>query len=344
MRGFAMLDIGKTGWIEKPDLAIKNPTDVLIKTTAVAHCTSDVHLVESGFLPSMIGNIIGHEAVGVVVEVGSEVKDFKAGDRVAISNNSPFWGDSLTQKGVSNFCPGADRTLNPELDGMFSEYILFERADTGLAHIPDNVTDEQALMAVDMMATAYEGIKSLDIQFGDTVAVIGIGPVGLCGVEGCAISGAGKIIAVGHRAVCKEAALKMGASVVLDYADGPIVKQILDANNGQPVDRVLICGAYKDVLIDAFDLCRAGGKIANVAMLEEKESIPGFWAAKCGFDSCMVGCGRYLLEGLLALISSGRVHPENAISHVYHGFESIPEAFEKMSHKTDDLIKTISVF
>lgn len=344
MRGFGMLDVGKVGWLEKPDLKIKSPTDVLIKTTAVAHCTSDVHLVETGYLPSMLGNIIGHEAVGVVTEIGTEVRDFKVGDRVAIHDMSPFYGDQMSQLGASNYSPNCCRTLNPNLDGMFSEYILFERADSGLAHIPDNVTDAQALMAIDMVTTAFTGIEMLDINFGESIAVIGIGPVGLCGIEGCAISGAGKIIAVGHRSACKEMAKKMGASVVLDYQDGPIVEQIIATNSGQPVDKVLICGYYPEVLMDSFAVCRPGGTIANVAMMGDKETIPGFYASDKTYQSLMNKCGRYWLERLLSLISEGRIHPENAISHIYHGFDSIPEAFAKMASKTDDLIKTISVF
>lgn len=344
MRGFAMLDIGKTGWIEKPDLAIKNPTDVLIKTTAVAHCTSDVHNVETGDFPGMIGNIIGHEAVGVITEVGSEVKDFKVGDRVAIHDMSPYWGDRMTQLGMPNWSDGSSRTQNPELDGMFSEYILFERADSGLAHIPDNVTDTQALMATDMIPTAYTGINKLDIQFGETVAVVGIGPVGLCAIEGCILKGAAKVITVGHRTACKDAAKKLGASVVLDYTDGPVVEQVLAANGGKQVDKVLLCVDYADAISDAFTMCRPGGRICTVAGVQDASHFVGFLTCDKAFEAIVIQPGRYWMENIMALISEGRIHPELVVSHVYHGFDSIPEAFEKMSTKTDDLIKTISVF
>lgn len=344
MRGFAMLDIGKTGWIEKPDLAIKNPTDVLIKTTAVAHCTSDVHNVETGDFPSMIGNIIGHEAVGVIAEVGSEVKDFKVGDRVAIHDMSPYWGDYMTQKGMPNWSFGSSRTQNPELDGMFSEYILFERADTGLAHIPDNVTDIQALMATDMIPTAYTGINKLDIQFGETVAIIGIGPVGLCAIEGCILKGAAKVITVGHRTACKDVAKKMGASVVLDYADGPIVEQVLAANGGKQVDKVLLCVDYPEAISDAYQMCRFGGTICTVAGFQDASRFAGFLSLDKTLTGIVIQTGRYWLEGIMAMISEGRIHPELVVSHVYNGFDSIPEAFGRMCDKTDDLIKTVSVW
>lgn len=344
MKGFGMLGVGKAGWVEKPDPVIRESTDVLIKTTAVAHCTSDVHLVESGMLPSMIGNIIGHEAVGIIEKVGKDVKDFKVGDRVAVHDMSPHFGDLMSQLGMPNYSADSSRTQTPYLDGMFSEYIVFERADSGLAHIPENVTDIQALMVTDMVPTAFTGIDRLDIKFGETVAVLGIGPVGLCGVEGCTISGAGKIIAVGHRTACKKAAKEMGASTVIDYKEGPIAEQVLAANGGRQVDKVLVCGYYPEVFMDAFSICRAGGVVSNVAMLGMQETIPGFFASDKLFETRMIQCGRFYLERLMSLISEERIHPEKVVSHIYKGFDSIPEAFAKMADKGDDLIKTVSIF
>lgn len=344
MRGFGAIEKGKTGWMEKPDLYIKNPDEVLIKTTAVAMCTSDVHMVEAGNFPSIFGNLIGHEAVGVVVEVGEGVKDFKVGDRVAIPDMSADWGTWAGQNGLPQYSPVGGRTISPHLDGMFSEYILFERADSGLAHIPDNVTDAQALMAVDMVATPQPAVDFLDIQHGETIAVIGLGPCGLCGAELCAVNGAGKIIGVGHRQACKDVAPEMGVSVVVDYADGNVADLVLAANGGKPVDKVMIATYYPGMLSDAFRMCRIGGKICNFGMMLGLESLTVPVTGDKEFKSVRCATGRHYIEGIMQQIAYGRIHPEKVISHVYEGFDSIPEAFEKMSNKTDDLIKTISVF
>lgn len=343
MRGFGAIEVGKTGWLDKPDLVIKNPDEVLIKTTAVAMCTSDVHMVETGNFPSIFGNIIGHEAVGVVVEVGSDVKDFKVGDRVAIPDSSPVWGNYMSQMGLPQYAPGG-RTVDPDLDGMFSEYILFQRADSGLVHIPDNVTDAQALMAVDMVATPQPAVDFLDIQHGETCVVIGIGPCGLCGAELCAVNGAGKIIGVGHRKACKDLAPEMGVSAVVDYRDGNVADLVLAANGGKPVDKVMIATYYPGILTDAFKMCRIGGRIANFGMFLGLENLQTSVGGDKEFKSIRCATGRFYLEGIMQQIAYGRIHPEKVISHVYHGFDSIPEAFAKMASKTDDLIKTISVF
>lgn len=345
MKGFAMLEKGKVGWLEKDDPVLTKPEDVMIRTTGAAMCTSDVHLVESGMMPSMFGNFIGHEAVGVVEQVGSAVKDFKPGDRVAIHDMSPFYGDEMSQLGMSNFSPNSGRTTSAHLQGMFSEKILFERADSGLAHIPDNVTDIQALMATDMIPTAYTGLEYLDVKYGETIAVIGIGPVGLMGVEGAAIGKAGKIIAVGSRPICRETAKVLGASAVINYKDGPILEQILEANGGKPVDKVLICGGDPSVIMDSFKMCRVGGRIANVAMfLTPSLSIPAFGGGDKEYRAMRIKCGRYWLERIMALISEGRIHPEKIVSHTFEGFDTIPEAFDVMWNKGQDVIKSVSVW
>ncbi len=346
MKGFGMLEKGKAGMLEKPDPVIKNPTDAIIKVTAVAPCTSDVHLIQNPMFEGMMGNFIGHEAVGVVHEVGPGVKDFKVGDRVAISDISPDWTSFEAQNGMPHYSPGSSRTQRLDMQGMFSEYLLFERADDGLAHIPDNVTDEQAVMAVDMIATVAAAAEFLDIKHGDTVAVLGIGPVGLMGVEWLAISGAARIFASGSRPSCFEAAKKLGATDLINYKDGSIAEQIL-AKNGRPVDKVLICGGNSDIVQDAYRICKHGGKIANVAVFFDVSSanatIPNFDKTDKAFCTFQVTGGRYVVERFLALIQYGRLHPEHIVSHVLHGFESIPEAFEMMSNKDAEMIKPVVI-
>jgi threonine dehydrogenase-like Zn-dependent dehydrogenase len=343
MRGFAMLEKGKTGIIEKPDPVIKNPTDAIIKVTAVAPCTSDVHLVESGAFKSMYGNFIGHESVGVVQEVGSAVKGFKPGDRVAVPDISPFWDSMEAQDGMPNFSPGSGRTTNPDLQGMFAEYIHFERADSGLAHIPDNVTDAQAVMAVDMIPTPATAIPFLDIKLGETVVVIGIGPVGLMGVGLVVLNGAGRIFGVGSRPACFEVARKMGATDLINYKEGSIKDQIL-AKNGGPVDKVLVCGGDSDVLMEAFGMCKRGGHIASVAMFSTPTAqIPAFGNSDKEYRAFQIYNGRLFIERLLNLIAYERIHPEYAVSHVMHGLDSIPEAFQMMTVKKPDMIKPVVI-
>ncbi|WEV63665.1 alcohol dehydrogenase catalytic domain-containing protein [Bifidobacterium sp. ESL0732] len=345
MKGFGMIDTGKVGWLDIPEPTLDDPSGVLIDITAVAPCTTDVHLVKSG-VSILRGNVIGHEAIGIVSEVGESVKDFKKGDRVLVPDFSPNFGDFASQDGMANRSPNSSRMFDPNMDGLFTQRVLFKRADSGLAHIPDNVTDEQALMVADMVPTSFKAIDFLDVQFGETVAVIGIGPVGLTGVEGLSIKGAAKIIAVGSRPITKNVAKEYGASVILDYHDGPIVDQIIKANDGKKVDKVLIAGGNTDVVKDAFNVTRPGGKIANVAVFVVPElAIPTSGETfDIAYQAITIGAGRLFLERLLSLISYGRIHPERIITKTYHGFDKIPESFEYMTDKGPDTIKAIVIY
>ena len=349
MKGFGVYSLHNAGPMEKPDYKIVNPTDVIVKTTCVAPCTSDTHLIHNNFVPGIYGHFIGHEAVGVVCEVGPDVKDFKVGDRVSCPGNGPNFGSLLGQAGVWAHAPGSSRSQDPDCEGMFAEYQYFKNGDMYLAHIPDNVTDAQAVMASDMMGTAFTGLNQLNIKFGESVAVIGIGPVGLMGVAGAVHKGAGKVIAAGHRPACQKLAYEYGASAVVDYRglDKPLSTAIVEANDSKPVDKVLICGGTAETVMESYRMCRPGGAIISVAMVVNEDGtmprtfeMPSYSQDK-SFRKCQVVGGRLFVEQMLAMVSAGRIDPGKMASHVYHGIDEISMAFETMANKTDDLVKAI---
>lgn len=251
MKGFGMISKGVAQMMERPDPKIETPGDAIIKTAVVAPCTSDVHLIENCHFPGMFGHFIGHEAGGVIAEVGDGVKDFKVGDRVIVPDICPDWTHRTAQMGWGNYTPNVSRTINPNMEGMFAEYIHVPNADRSLARIPDNVPWEQAVMAVDMMDTAFSMLPYLKIEPGETVAVLGIGPVGLMGIAAASISGAGRVFGVGSRQACFDAAFKLGATDVVSYKDGPIAEQILQKLGTEMVDKVMICGGDDDTVREA---------------------------------------------------------------------------------------------
>lgn len=342
MKGFTLLDQHVTGITEKPDPILRNPDDIIIKTTAVAPCTSDVHLIHTMFMPGMYGNFIGHEAVGIVQEVGAGVKDFKVGDRVSVPGIIPEFGSMIGQAGWPHFSENHSRTKRADMDGMFAEYIYSNRADEVIAHIPDEVTDIQAVMVSDMMGTAFAGLEYLDIQFGESVAILGIGPVGLMAVAGAVLKGAGRIFAVGSRKACFDVAVKYGATDLINYHEGGIAQQIMEKTGGKHVDKVLICGGDNATVKEAFQICRAGGgRIGNVVLSFEPE-VPIPMMAGKEYSLITVHGGRLNNERMMELIKYGRIDPSLMVSHIYHGIDEIPVAFEVMSDKSNrDLIKPV---
>ncbi len=346
MKGFAYIEKGKTGFIDVPKPKLKSDYDVLIKMSLLAPCTTDIEMVKVG--ASLPNRILGHEGVGIIEEVGSKVRFLKVGDRVAVPESVPSFDSDEGLNGVANWSmnPPSIRMADPTTQGQFTEYVIHERADGSLYPLPNEVSDEQAIMLTDMIPTAYTGINYLDIKLGETIAIIGIGPVGLMAVELAKLSGASRIFAVGSRKSCVEVAKKMGATDIIDYHNGSISEQIIELNNGE-VDKVLIAGGQSDIFIEAFKMCCRGGKIANVATYYENNPkelsilTDPILSYDKEFRSLNFYSDRLQQKRCIDLIKYKKLHPEYLITHRYSGLESIEQAFYDMSLKNQNMIKPV---
>lgn len=350
MKGYAMLKIGESGWIEK-EIPQCGPMDALCKPLAIAICTSDVHTLWEGAIGDRHNMILGHECCAEIVEVGSLVKDFKVGDRVLVPAITPDWNSLEAQAGFSMHSNGmlAGWKFSNFKDGVFSEVFHVNDADGNLAHLPDNINVVDACMLSDMVPTGFHGDELADIQFGDEVLVIGIGPVGLMSVAGAAFRGAAKIYAVGTRPVCVEAAKKYGATEFISYKDGSISDQILAKTNGKGVDKVVIAGGSVDTFSEAVKCLKPGGKIGNVNYLGSGDNIDiprSDWGVGMGHKQINGGLmpgGRLRMEKLGALVSNGRLDVSPLATHVFHGWDKVEEALFLMRDKPADLIKPVVV-
>jgi threonine dehydrogenase-like Zn-dependent dehydrogenase len=187
MDAFVMQSIGETGIVDKPRPSV-GPTDALFRPTKALVCTSDVHTVD-GAIGNREDMTLGHEAVGIVEEVGEAVTDFAPGDRVAVGAVTPDWGSLAAQDGhpsQSNGALGGWKFANVK-DGVFAEFVHVNDADANLAHIPETVSDEAAVYVTDMMSTGFSAADRAEIPIGGTVAVFAQGPVGLMATKGAAL-------------------------------------------------------------------------------------------------------------------------------------------------------------
>lgn len=350
MKGYAMLKIGSTGWVEK-NIPECGPLDAICRPLAIAPCTSDVHTVWEGAIGEREDMILGHEAVGEVVKVGELVKDFKPGDKVIISAITPDWNSHEAQEGYAMHSGGmlSGWKFSNFKDGVFAEYFHVNDADGNLAHLPEDMDLGAACMLSDMVPTGFHGVELADIQFGDNVVIIGIGPVGLMAVAAAAIRGAANIYAVGSRKDCADLALEYGATHIVNYRNGDIVEQIMKLNGG-PVDKIVIAGGDVDTFDQAIRMLKPGGKIGNVNYLGVGDfvKIPRVeWGAGMGHKHIVGGLmpgGRLRSEKLARLITAGRIHPEKMITHVFHGWEGVDKALMLMKDKPADLIKPLVIF
>ena len=350
MKGYAMLGIGKTGWIEK-DVPACGPLDAIVKPVAVSPCTSDVHTVWEGAIGDRRDMILGHEAVGEIVEVGSLVKDLKVGEKVIVPAITPDWGSLESQGGYSMHSGGmlAGWKFSNFKDGVFAEFFHVNEADANLARLPEGVEPASAVMLSDMVPTGFHGAELAQVEYGDTVCVIGIGPVGLMSVAASALKGAGRLFAVGSRPNCVEAAKYYGATDIINYKDGDIVAQIMDKTHGRGVDKVIVAGGDNDTFIQAVTMLKPGGRIGNVNYLGSGDyvRIPRVeWGCGMGHKTIAGGLmpgGRLRMEKLVSLMQYGRLDTSRLLTHRFKGFEHMEEALMLMKDKPRDLIKPVVV-
>jgi threonine dehydrogenase-like Zn-dependent dehydrogenase len=348
MKGFAMLKLNEVGWIEK-EKPVAGPMDAIVRPLAVSPCTSDVHTVWEGAIGERFNIILGHEAVGEVVEVGNLVKDFKRGDKVIIPAITPDWGTVASQMDYSQHSSGmlGGWKFSNSKDGVFGEFFHVNEADGNMALLPDNVSVEEGVMLSDMVPTGFHGVNNAKVSYGETVVVIGIGPVGLMAVAGSNLHGAGRIFAVGSRPVCVEVAKKYGATDIVNYKDGDIVEQIKTAMKGQSVDKVIIAGGDVNTFEQAVKVIRPGGIVSNVNYLGKGDyiKIPRVdWGVGMGHIRIIGGLmpgGRKNMEYLSNLLKYKKLDVSPLLTHRFKGFESIEKGLYLMKDKPQDLIKPV---
>jgi threonine dehydrogenase-like Zn-dependent dehydrogenase len=234
-----------------PDPKIEQPTDAVVRLTASAICGTDLHFVRGSFSGMKPGTILGHEGVGIVEDVGPLVRNFRPGDRVVIGSTIACGSCSYCRAGYFAQCDNA----NPHgkragtaffggpgptgpWNGLQAEKARIPYAHIGMVKIPDNVTDDQAIMVSDIFPTGWFGAELADIHPGATVAVFGCGPVGQFAIASARLMGAGRVIAVDKHADRLEMAQRQGAEIVNFEKEDP-VKTIVDMTGGIGVDRAI---------------------------------------------------------------------------------------------------------
>ncbi len=349
MRAFVMKRIGEVGFMEKP---IPEPgvNDAVIKTTTALVCTSDVHTVK-GAIGERENITLGHEACGIVHTVGSEVKNFKPGDRIVVNAITPCYTCHNCQRGFTSQCSqplGGWKFANVK-DGNMAEYFHVNDADANLTLIPEGVSDEAACYTTDMMSTGFKGAENADIVLGGSAAVFGQGPVGLMATVGSRLLGAGLVIAVDCVPMRMELAREYGADVVLNYKEVDVVQKIINLTDGEGVDSAMEALGAQITFENCIKVTRPGGTISNIGYHGEGEylNIPrmewGVGMAEKTIKTLLCPGGNERMTRLLRLIQTGRVDPTKLTTHRFT-FDEIEKAFWMMDTKEDGIIKPVIAF
>lgn len=231
-----------------PDPSIQDPNDAIVRLTASAICGTDLHFVRGTMAGMKPGTILGHEGVGIVEEVGRNVRNLRPGDRVVIASTigcgfcaycrAGYYAqcDTTTPQGGTAFFGGPE--ASGSYDGMQADFVRVPYANVGCVKLPDAVTDDQAIMLSDIFPTGYFGAKLAEVHDGDTVAVFGAGPVGLFAVISAFLQGAGRVICVDRHADRLDMAREQGAETVDFDAEDPI-DVLRELTGGGGPDRVI---------------------------------------------------------------------------------------------------------
>jgi threonine dehydrogenase-like Zn-dependent dehydrogenase len=349
MKSFVMNAIDRVGFMEKP-IPKAGPADAIVKTTTALICTSDSHTVHGAIGPRE-NLTLGHEAVGIVHEVGPHVRRLKAGDRVVSGAITPDWGDPFSQDGHSSQSGGALggwKFANIK-DGVFAEYFHVNDADANLAKIPESVASEEAVYCADMLSTGLVGAEAANIPIGGSVAVFALGPVGLMAVAGARLRGAGKIIAVDFLPARRELAQFYGADVTLDPSRDDVIARILEMTGGRGVDSAIEALGGDETFQNAVASTRPGGTISNVGYHGKGEFVHlprlawGVGMAEKTITTSLCPGGSLRMERMLQLLESRRIDPTPMTTHRFK-FGELDQAFEVMDKKLDGVIKPLIIF
>jgi threonine dehydrogenase-like Zn-dependent dehydrogenase len=349
MKTFVMKSIGQVGFADKP-APHPGPQDAIVKTTVALICTSDSHTVRGAIGPRE-NLTLGHEGVGIVHEVGSEVRSFKPGDRVVVGAITPDWGDRASQGGHSSQSGqalGGWKFANIK-DGVFAEFFHVNDAEANLAHIPSNVPDAAAVYCADMLSTGLMAVENADLPIGGTVAVFALGPIGLMAVAGAKLRGAALIIGIDNVSRRLQLATKFGADVTVDFSQQDAVSRVVELTDGAGVDSAIEALGGDITFQNAIKVTKPGGTISNAGYHGEGEfvHIPRLeWGVGMSEKTIRTGLcpgGRLRMERLLRLLQRGRIDPTLLTTHQFH-FDQMPKAFEMMDKKLDGIIKPLIIF
>ena len=330
MRAVTFRDVGDFQIEDVPKPSRQAASDVLLKVTLGAICGSDLHIYH-GHTPINPGAVIGHEFTGVIEEVGPEVRRFRAGDRVVASFFTACGHCYLCRRGWFAQCVDKGTFGHGEyfgnLGGGQAEWVVVPLADHTLEVIPEGMSDEQAIFVGDILSTAYFGAERAEIRPGDTVAVIGAGPVGLLAVMAAQLFGPARVYAVDMIDARLELAQELGA-IPVNAAEVHPVEFLEKATHGPGVDRSIECVGLISAVDTAFECVRGGGTISMVGVPSKTEwqfPIMQAWMKDLTLRAGWCNVQAYM-RPLLDLVAAGRLQPERIISHRMR-LEEAPEAY-----------------
>jgi alcohol dehydrogenase len=319
MKGLVYHGPGQRSWDEVPDATIEVPTDVVVRIDSSTICGTDLHILKGDVPTCQPGTILGHEAVGTIVEKGSAVTTLEIGDRVLVS--------CITSCGRCRFCKerryglctgGGGWIFGHLIDGLQAEYARVPFADTSVYKIPAELDDEEVLFLADILPTAYEvGVLNGRVEPGDTVAIVGAGPIGLAAVLTAKLFTPAHIVAIDIDEGRLERARELGADVTINNGSGAALATVMQLTGGLGADVAIEAVGVPDTFELCTELVRPGGRVANVGVHGHSVTLhlETLWIRDLTITTGLVDT--FSTPKLLDLIAEGKL---NALPFATHYF------------------------
>jgi L-iditol 2-dehydrogenase len=316
------------------------PDSVLISVREIGVCGSDLHYYAEGRIGDHVvtePHILGHEAAGVVVEVGKRVQGFAPGDRVSIEPGVPCMSCLLCREGRYNLCDSVKFSGAPPYPGMFREYLTH---DPRFLHpLPGNVSFTQGALA-EPLAVAHNAVTKAGVRAGDTVLVTGAGSIGFSCIEMARVAGAARIIVSEPSEFQRSKALGIGADYAIDPVHEDVLERVRGTTDGRLCNRAIEATGVESAIMDAIRSLRKGGTAVLVGMGKALAAVPHAEVVKREVVLC--GVYRYSnnFKPVIELLAAGKLTPEKWVSHRYP-LENIKQAIETAGNTKADRLKVI---
>jgi threonine dehydrogenase-like Zn-dependent dehydrogenase len=332
---------GNFGLEEKP-IPRAGPGEAIVKVRLTTICGTDIHIVK-GEYPVAPGTTIGHEAVGIIHDLGAGITGYELGQRVLVGAITPCGQCEPCLSGHRSQCGGpvGGWKLGNTIDGVQAEYFRVPFAQANLTPIPDTLADEDVILLADIASTGFSAAESGEIRVGDTVAVFAQGPIGLCATLGARLLGASHIFAVDSDATRLRIAREFGATVTILSDDDPVTK-ILQITGGKGVNVSIEALGVQTTFENALKVLAPGGTLSSVGVYSGHLMIPldGFHVGLGDQKIVTTLCpgGKERMRRLMRMVETNRIGLRRLLTHTFR-LENIAAAYELFGSREDNVLK-----
>jgi len=319
---------GKKNWEDAPKPAIQKPTDAVVKLLRTTICGSDLHILKGDVPECKDGLILGHEGVGIVDEVGAGVSNFKKGDHVIISCITSCGKCEPCKKGMYSHCADGGWILGHLINGTQAEYVRIPHADGSLYQVPTGADEDALVMLSDILPTGFEcGVLNGTVKPGDTVALVGAGPVGLAALMTAQFFSPAESIMIDIDDNRLEVSRKFGATQAVNSRDGKAAERVMSLTKNKGVDVAIEAVGVAATFDICQDIVAAGGHLANIGVHGKSVELKmgRLWSHNITLTTRLVDT--VTLPMLMKTVLSGKLQPRLLITHEF-GLNDLMKAYD----------------